>query len=393
LLIGGAVALAYGVASAAAPDPRAAVDRAGVAAVVSLHFAGVSLVRPWSTAIALALIVMVGTLVAALSRTAAEPVAAAYLLAGPDADPADPRYLSAPGALGVSAPSGGPGAGRSTLALDDTGMPRHRAQIGGAATLGVLLAMPGVFAAVAADQGRSAQIVLTAALAASSLGLAALAVVGRWVAQYLPWATVGLVGGATITALASLPTSYPTALYAAAAALLGVIAEMLRGATPAPGLTVAPVRDWAGGGYRRPRWTEIRPSGLRGRWLVDPATGAVAVAIVPSILALISIAPALKAALLDPLEQTRHIWDGPIAALSQPQSGNVDGTSVLAIVLLTGAAALAAIGCGLLTGTEAVASQWRGRVVYEPAIGDDEADTLYSGWLEAVERALPARVA
>ena len=329
LLVGGAVALGYGVASAATTDPRAALDRAGVAAVVSLHFVGVALVRPWSTAIALALIVMIGTLVAVLSRADLAPVTTAYRPPGPrdwpDADVAtDPR----------------------NLALDDTGMPRHRAQIGGAATLGVLLAVPGVFAAVGADQGRSAQIVLTAALAASSLSLAVLAVVGRWIPQYLPWATVGLVGGATITAIASLPTAYPTALYAAAAALLGVIAEMLRGATPAPGLTVAPVRSWIGGDYRRPRWIEIRPSGLRGRWLVDPATGAVVVAILPTVLALISIAPALKAALFDPLQQSRHVWDGPVAALTHPAAGSVDGTSVLAAVLLTVAAALAATGFG-----------------------------------------------
>jgi hypothetical protein len=312
LLIGGAVALGYGVASTAAADPRAALDRAGVAAVVSLHFAGVGLARPWSTAVALALIVVIGTVVAALCRSAV-----------------------------VSYP-----ADQADLAMDDTGMPRHRAQIGGAATLGVLLAVPGVFAAVAADEGRTAQVILTAALAASSVSLAVLAVVGRGVPQYLPWATVGLVGGATITAIASLPTPYPTALYAAAAALLGVIAEMLRGATPAPGLTVASTRSWAGGSFRRPRWTEIRPRGLRGRWLVDPATGAVAVAIVPTVLALVSIAPALKAALVDPLEQSRHIWDGPVAALTHPVAGNVDGTSVLAAVLLTAAAALAATGFG-----------------------------------------------
>jgi hypothetical protein len=72
----------------------------------------------------------------------------------------------------------------------------------------------------------------------------------------------------------------------------------------------------------------------------------VLLALVPTVLAVISIGPALKAALLDPLQQVAHIWDGPVAALSQPSSGNVDGTSVLAIMLLTGAAALAAIGFG-----------------------------------------------
>ena len=81
----------------------------------------------------------------------------------------------------------------------------------------------------------------------------------RWIPQNLPWATAGLVGGATITALASVPSQYPTAMYAAAAALLGVIAEMLRGTAQAPGLTVAPERYWAS----RRGWTSLRPGGLR----------------------------------------------------------------------------------------------------------------------------------
>ncbi|GAA3347701.1 hypothetical protein GCM10020358_63470 [Amorphoplanes nipponensis] len=321
LLIGGAVTLAFGIAAVAATDPRAAIDRAGVAAVVALHAAGAGLVRPWSTAIALGLIMLTGVLVAWMARAGLPPIT------GERDGPAD-------------------GAEVINLALDDTGMPRHRAQIGGAATAAALLTAPGVLAAVAAEQGNTAQVVLTAALAGSSLALAALALAGRWIPQYLPWATVGLVGGATITALASVPSDYPTALYAAAAALLGVVAELLRGAIPAPGLTVAPNRHWAEGGYVRPRWTEIRPSGLKGRWLVDPATGAVIVAALPTVLALVSIAPALRAALIDPLQQLGAIWDGPVAALAQPASGNVDGTSVLAAVLLTIAAALAALGFG-----------------------------------------------
>jgi hypothetical protein len=80
--------------------------------------------------------------------------------------------------------------------------------------------------------------------------------------------------------------------------------------------------------------------------MVDPATGAVVVAIVPTILALISIAPALKAALVDPLQQVSHIWEGPLPALLHPDAGNADGTSVLAALLLTVAAALAATGFG-----------------------------------------------
>ncbi|AGZ39401.1 SCO7613 C-terminal domain-containing membrane protein [Actinoplanes friuliensis] len=322
LLIGGAVALAYGMGAVAATDPRAAIARAAVAAVVALHAAGAGLVRPWSTAIALGLITLTGILVAWMARADLTPGSHRQWAETADGDEV------------------------VNLALDDTGMPRHRAQIGGAATAAALFAAPGVLAAMAADQGNSAQVVLTAALAGSSVALALLALAARWVPQYLPWATFGLVFGAFVTAIASIPSDYPTALYAAAAALLGVVAELLRGATPAPGLTVAPNRFWGEGGYVRPRWTAIRPSGLRGRWLVDPATGAVVVAALPTALALISIAPALKASLLDPMQQLSAIWEGPVAAVATPASGSVDGTSVLAAVLLTVAAALAALGFG-----------------------------------------------
>ncbi|GGQ65275.1 SCO7613 C-terminal domain-containing membrane protein [Couchioplanes azureus] len=322
LLIGGAVAVGYGIASVAAPEPRAALSRAGVAAVVALHAAGAGLIRPWSTAVALSLIVLTGTLVAWLARA--------------DLTPAARRGWAERAELDQVV----------AYTLDDTGMPRHRAQIGGAATMGALLAAPGVLAAIAADQHRTAQVVLTAALAGSSLMLSLLAVAGRWVPQYLPWATFGLVGGATITAVASVPSDYPTALYAAAAALLGVVAELLRGTVPAPGLTLAPPHTWRERRITRPRRPGRRPSGLRGRWLVGPATGAVIVAALPTVLALFSIAPALRAALLDPLRQVNAIWDGPVAALTDPASGSVDGTSVLATVLLTVAAALAALGFG-----------------------------------------------
>ncbi|HEX8931482.1 MAG TPA: hypothetical protein VGA45_21420, partial [Actinomycetota bacterium] len=143
LLVGGAVAVAYGMGAVAAVDPRAALTRAGAAAVVLLHAVGAGLVRPWSTALALLLVVMVGALVAAFART---PVAAAP---DPAAIPPEHRFWS-PDAIT-----------EADLARDDTGMPRHRAQIGGAATGAVLLALPGVLASTAADQGHDAQVVLT----------------------------------------------------------------------------------------------------------------------------------------------------------------------------------------------------------------------------------------
>ncbi|HET6479298.1 MAG TPA: hypothetical protein VFG35_04535 [Actinoplanes sp.] len=331
LLIGAAVALAYAMASISALEPAAALCRAGAAAAVLLYAVLASLARPWSTALALLLVVMIGALTAVMARTRVAPIESPP----PDTPLASPGRFWSPSTVT-----------EADLARDDTGMPRHRAQIGGGATGAIMLALPGVLASVAADQAYDSQVVLTAALAASSLSLAILALTGRYIAQFLPWATVGLVLGATITAFASIPTAHPTALYAAAAALLGVLAELLRGSIPAPGLTLAREGVFSGRSYRAPRRTSARPLGLTGRWLVDPATSAIALALVPTVLAIFSIAPALRAALIDPLGQLSHIWDGPILALSQPSSGYVDGTSVLAIVLLTGAAALAAIGFG-----------------------------------------------
>ncbi|WP_236642489.1 SCO7613 C-terminal domain-containing membrane protein [Actinoplanes utahensis] len=312
LIVGSAVAIAYALSAVAATEPHAARARAGVAAVVLLHATSAGLARPWSTALALLVVVLLGVLVAATALIPARAPATSF---------------------------------------DDTAefeteriLPVYRAQIGGAATGSALLALPGMLAALAAGQGHDAQVILTAALAGSTLGLAILAAVGRFLPQYLPWATIGVVLGASVTAVACVPTDYPTALYAAAAALVGVLAEMLRGSVPPPPSVprVAPFDD----GPPQSRYARIRRTGWGERWLADPATGAVMLALLPTVLALFSLAPALRAALLDPLQQLDSVWKGPVAALAAPAAGNVDGTSALAAVLLTGAAALAAIGFG-----------------------------------------------
>ncbi|GIF12472.1 SCO7613 C-terminal domain-containing membrane protein [Actinoplanes teichomyceticus] len=312
LLIGAAVATAYALAALATAEPQAARARATVAAVVLVHAAAVGLARPWSTGLALLTVVLLGALIAVTARLP---------LPSRDAD----EVLLTPEGSRV--------------------LPGHRAQIGGAATAAVLLALPGTFAALSAEQGHSAQVVLTAALAGSSIGLAVLALTGRHVPQYLPWATIGLVLGSTVTALVSVPTPYPTALYAAAAALLGVLAEMLRGAVPAPESPTV-VDAFPAGDIRYQRARRARGGGVFQRWLSDPATGAVMLALLPTVLALFSLAPALRAALIDPMGQLGAVWDGPVPALAAPAAGNVDATSALAAVLLTGAAALAALGFG-----------------------------------------------
>ncbi|WP_422734273.1 SCO7613 C-terminal domain-containing membrane protein [Micromonospora sp. WMMD558] len=302
VLVGATVATVYGMAAVASVDPRAAVSRAVVAGVVALHAAGAGLVRPWTTALALGSIVLIGVVVAALART----------LATPEVDD-----------------------------IDVEGMPSHLAQIGGAATGAALLALPGAVAALAAEFGRSPQVVLTAALAASSLGLAAVAAVRRQVPQYLPWVSVAVVGGATVSALAAAPTGLPVGVYAAAATLLGVLAELVRGATEPPAGSAAPVRRWSvllDGALRR-----FPETGTR-RWRVNPAAGALAAAALPTVLALVSLAPALYVALVEPQRTLSRIWQGPPPELLTPPPAAVDPTHVLTALLLTATAALAAVG-------------------------------------------------
>ncbi|MGN9774211.1 SCO7613 C-terminal domain-containing membrane protein [Micromonospora sp. H33] len=302
VLVGATVATAYGMASVASVDPRAALSRAVVAGVVALHAAGAGLVRPWTTALALGSIALIGVVVAALAR----------VLATPQVDD-----------------------------IHTEGMPSHLAQIGGAAAGAALLALPGAVAALAAEFGRSPQVVLTAALAASSLGLAAVAAVRRQVPQYLPWASVAVVGGATVSALAAAPSGLPVGVYAAAAALLGVLAELVRAATEPPAGAAAPVRRWSvllDGALRR-----FPETGTR-RWRISPAAGALAAAALPTVLALVSLAPALYVALVEPQRTLSRIWQGPPAELLTPPPEAVDPTHVLTALLLTATAALAAVG-------------------------------------------------
>ncbi|SCF36079.1 hypothetical protein GA0074695_6071 [Micromonospora viridifaciens] len=303
VLVGATVATVLGMAAAATVDPRAALSRATVAGAVALHAAGAGLVRPWTTALALGSIVLIGVVVAALARTLAP-----------------------------------------TLVEDvrTEGMPPHLVQIGGAAVGAALLALPGAVAALAAEFGRSPQVVLTAALAASSIGLAAVAAVRRQVPQYLPYASVAVVGGATVSAVVAVITRLPSGVYAAAAALLGVLAELVRAATTPPIGSARPVRRWSvllGGALRR-----LPDDGTELRWRVSPAAGALAAAVLPTALALISLAPPLLVALGEPFRVLPRIWQGPPPELLTPPAEAVDPTHVLTALLLTVTAALAATG-------------------------------------------------
>ncbi|MEV0156698.1 permease [Micromonospora sp. NPDC050686] len=303
VLLGAAVATAFGTAAAASVDARAGLSRAVVAGAVALHAAGAGLVRPWTTALALGSIALIGAAVAALARSLAVPL---------------------------------------VEDVETDGMPPHLVQIGGAATGAAILAFPGAVAALAAQFGHPPSVLLTAALAASSLGLAGIAAVRQRVPQYLGYASVGVVGAATISAVAAIFTGLPAGVYAAAAALLGVLAELVRGATEPPVGSAQPVRRWSvlwDGALRR-----LPDDGSGRRWRVSPAAGALAAAVAPTALALASIAPALVVALVDPYRCLTRVWQGPPPQLLTPPAGAVDATHVLTALLLTVTAALAATG-------------------------------------------------
>jgi hypothetical protein len=303
VLVGAMVATVFGMAAVAAIDPRAGLSRATVAGVVALHAAGAGLVRPWTTALALGSIALIGVVVATLARVLAAPL---------------------------------------VEDIETEGMPPHLVQIGGAAVGAALLASPGAVAALAAEFGRSPQVVLTAALAASSLGLAAVAAARRQVPQYLPYASAAVVGGATVSAVGAIFTGLPVGVYAAGAALLGVLAELIRGATVPPTGSAQPVRRWAvllDGAMRR-----LPDDGTQRRWRVSPAAGALAAAALPTALAVASIGPTLVVALADPYLTLTRIWQGPPPELLDPPADVVDPTHVLTALLLTVTAALAATG-------------------------------------------------
>lgn len=309
ILVGCTVAIVYALASVAATDPRSGLARGAVAAAVALYTIGAALVRPLTTAATLTLVALLGVAIAALAR-----VVASLTSPLPAADSTEDTPASTPD-------------GPAPM------MPPHLARVGGFATAAALLALPGAVAAVAAHLAMPTSTVLTSALAACGLGLVGIAALRRQVPHYLPYATAGLAASATIITIAAVPTALPTALYAAGAALLIVLAELLRAHTPAPaGPRAAAVAE-----------PPHQPSAPPSRWTISPEKGLMLAAAAPTALATAAIAPALFAALIAPYGTLRQIWQGPPPALLSPPAA-ADATTVLACALLTLAAALAATG-------------------------------------------------
>jgi hypothetical protein len=164
----------------------------------------------------------------------------------------------------------------------------------------------------------------------------------------------------SVIALAALPNKLPIGLYGATGALLGVLAELLRvsavrrvGWRPEDGWQ--PVGNWSPGrGWQLDRRVPGRGWFGIGRW--RPAgratgfgAGAAAASSVPAAIAVAAVALPLVAALFGPYHFARHPWTSTLAGsadLSPFNGWTAHPTDVIAMAVLTFAAALAALGLG-----------------------------------------------
>ncbi|MER7002462.1 hypothetical protein ABT297_05365 [Dactylosporangium sp. NPDC000555] len=317
MVIGWAAATGVAVWASFARSWRGAYTRLGSALVAGAFAAGAGLVRPGATAGTLAALGVSGVFVAGLAHNVAR------LRQGRLVDASRGRPVQDGGD-----PDGGP------LGV-----------VGGMGLAGALFAFTGAAAAVVSGihPGRASTI-LIAALATAAVGLAAAAAGAQQAPGYLPYVSAGVAVAATTTAIAALIVQREGAVvYAAAAALLGVLAELLRANwhTPAePELA----RGFRPDRTRRPvtRWEQSRiPRNF--------ALGVAAAAGIPAAIVVVFLAPALLAALAGPYRWIEQPWTGtPETAADLGPLGQYAGNSthVLGAFLLTVAGALMAVGLG-----------------------------------------------
>ncbi|HCT79616.1 MAG TPA: permease [Micromonosporaceae bacterium] len=299
IVLGLAIATCYAVAATIAVDARAGYARLTVAVIVALHSLTASLVLLWTTAAALAVIAL------------------------------------------VSASAAGLAAAIARMSIVEGGTPpSHLDVVGGTGVLAALLAGPGAVAAYFASVGSQVDATYTATIIAIGGGLAILAFWRRAMAPYLGWATVGVAVSSTLVAVFALATGRPAGVYGAAAVLLVVLAELLRGSVR-PLLRDRPARERVATLGAR-RWRVVTDQERRRRWPSHPGTMAAAGATAPALIAIGSLAPALRAALVTPYDRLNAIWQGP----PPPLDFAVDQAGVLTALLLTFSGALAAIGFG-----------------------------------------------
>lgn len=294
----GATALA--TAAALALTRPAGVARLAAAGVLATVTVIASLVRPDATAVTLLGFTISGALVAALASGLERG-----LTPGGDEDP-----------------------GTSWLT-----------RVGGGCAALAVASFPLALGALATASGRSAEISVTVTLAAAALGLAVAGLACQRAPGHLPFVSVatGVVGLAIV--IGSAPTRLPTAGYAAAAALLAVLAELLRASTAAPGLgRGTPGESRRSIAFRSIAFRSVPRVGGFGPLIVLTAG-------LPAAIAVFNLAPAIGAALFGPYRWVTSPWQGHRPAGSGWFSGWAGGgADVLAALVLTLAAALVAVG-------------------------------------------------
>ncbi|MET7417637.1 hypothetical protein [Dactylosporangium sp. NPDC005555] len=305
MVVGWIAATGIAAWAATATSWRAAYTRLGAALIAGMFAAGASLVRPGATAGTLVALALSGVFVAGLAHTTAAR------------------------------------RGNSSSNLPDGPL----TFVGGCGVAAALFAFAGAAAAAAGGlHPDRVSTVLIAALATSAAGLAAAATGAQQFPGYLPYVTVGVAGGATTTAVVALIVERDGAVvHAAAAALLGVLAELLR-ATWQRNVEWVPAAGFRpdNAGPSTGRWRQVRAP--RGYTL-----GVAAAAGLPALIVVVFVAPSVYAALAGPYKWIQKPWTG--TAQTASDLGDLarfagSGTHVLAAALLTIAGALMAVGLG-----------------------------------------------
>ncbi|WP_203915766.1 SCO7613 C-terminal domain-containing membrane protein [Rugosimonospora africana] len=210
----------------------------------------------------------------------------------------------------------------------------HLVLIGGFALSAALATLPAGAACLALASGATWSFALTAALAGLCVGLAATAVACYNTEVLLPFATAGVALVGTTIAVITLATSLPLVVYAAAAALLAVLAELLRAAVTVRRDALPPEQQRG-----RPLPLPRRPGHVL-MLAAGPAT----------VLAAVALAPSVGAAVIGPYQWVESVWTGApatsLAALGPFTHWVGDATSVAAALILTLAGALGAVGFG-----------------------------------------------
>jgi hypothetical protein len=304
VLVSGLIAvLAFGCFAVLAGHPRTAYVRLTVGAALGLYTSAASLIATTATAGTLLGLLTVGTLVAIVG------------------------WLVDRARRGV-----------------DNYSRAHVPVVGGSAVAGALLAASGAAATLASLVVAAPEARVSAALTGACIGLVVAGLLCRQVPMYLPYVSTGVAGSATIAALASLLIDSPTAVYAATAAVLGVLAELLRVRTDSDEPSWAPTIGWrpdrAGGPQRN--WRPVRrPTGF--------GFGVLAASGIPAAIAIALVAPAVAAALIGPYRWIEQVWTGTpdtSASYGWFDRWTAEPADVSAAAALTLAAALVGVGMG-----------------------------------------------